>query len=89
MVPAWPRFMKLATLAAFLDVSEPTIRQMERKGIIPKRHTLLGTFDSEGVIKALTKAAIGEEPDAGSSTARAIERIQREASARRRNGANV
>jgi hypothetical protein len=38
----WPRFMKPGTLAQFLDVSEPTARNLEKNGIIPKRHPIIG-----------------------------------------------
>lgn len=91
MAPSpWPRFMKLGTLAAFLDVSEPTIRDLEKRGIIPKRHPILGGFDSESVIKALAKAATGEGMgDAEQARIRTLEKLRGAAQTRRRNGAHV
>ena len=72
----WPRFMRPKTLAAFLDVSEPTVRDLERRGIIPARNPILGAFDSEAVVKALVAAAGGEKrTDAEEATIRTIEKL--------------
>jgi hypothetical protein len=86
-----PRFMKLSTLAQWLDVSEPTVRRLEREGKIPKRHPELGTFDSEAVVKALTIRAAGGEDrtDAQEATARLLEDLQRTAQTRRRHRAGL
>lgn len=68
--------MKPGTLAAFLDVSETTVRDLEKRGIIPRRNDLLGTFDSEAVIGALAKYAGGEKrTDAEEATIRTIEKL--------------
>jgi hypothetical protein len=68
--------MKPGTLAAFLDVSEATVRDMERRGIIPKRNPLLGVFDSEAVVAALAKYAGGEKrTDAEEATIRTLEKL--------------
>ncbi len=81
----WPRFMKLGTLAAFLDVSEPTVRDLERRGIIPARNPILGAFDSEAVVKALVAAAGGEKrTDAEEARLKTLQHISRAPGARGR-----
>jgi hypothetical protein len=73
----WPRFMKPGTLA---QLSEPTVRNLEKNGIIPKRHPIIGAFDSEAVLRALIDAAgIDRRSDVEQATARTLERIRREA----------
>ena len=88
MLPAWPKFMRPKTLAAFLDVSEPTVRDLERRGIIPRRNQLLGVFDSEAVVAALAKHAGGEKRgDAEEATIRTIEKLSGAPRTRGRNHA--
>ena len=84
----WPRYMKPGTLAAFLDVSETTVRDLERRGIIPPRNQLLGVFDSEAVVAALAKHAGGEKRgDAEEAREKTLRYISRSTRARRRNEA--
>lgn len=86
VIATWPRFMRPGTLAAFLDVSEPTVRDLEERGIIPKRNPAIGAFDSEAVIKALAEFATGEKPtDAEKAREKTLEYISGSPRARRRN----
>lgn len=75
MQHGWPKYMKPGTLAAFLDVSVPTVRDLERRGIIPRRNPILGAFDSEAVLKALTMAAGEKHSDAEEATIRTIQKL--------------
>lgn len=80
MIIGWPRFMRPKTLAAYLDVSEPTVRDLEQRGIIPRRNHI-GTFDSEAVVAALAKHA-GGKTDAENATIRTIDKLSRKAGTR-------